>query len=150
MTHNGTLTGNSQYLMATTVMGEPWSRAAFTRRLRARLKIVAPRLGFDTSAFDADKYSGISFRKGAFSALAPHVQPHTLMKSADHKSIKTTVQHYMSDTIQQRAGNTALISRGFAEQRPAWAASVGTESVWAHDTESIDNDRWMREAYGKL
>ena len=150
MTHNGTLTGNSQYLMATTVMGEPWSRAAFTRRLRARLKIVAPRLGFDTSAFDADKYSGISFRKGAFSALVPHVQPHTLMKSADHKSIKTTVQHYMSDTIQQRAGNTALISRGFAEQRPAWAASVGTESVWAHDTESIDNDRWMREAYGKL
>ena len=73
-----------------------------------------------------------------------------LMKSADHKSIKTTVQHYMSDTIQQRAGNTALISRGFAEARPTWAQAVRTESVWTQDVESIDNDSWMRQAYGKM
>ena len=150
MTHSGSREGNKQYLMSTSVMGEPLSRSAFTRRLRTRLTAIAPVLGFDATAFDASKYSGISFRKGAFSALAPHVQPHTLMKTADHKSIKTTVQHYMSDTIQQRAGNTALIARGFAEERPAWAASVETESVWAHDTESIDNDHWMREAYGKM
>jgi len=126
------------------------SRAAFTRRFRARMTVIAPVLGLDSGAFDARKYSGISFRKGAFSALAPHVQPHMLMKSADHKSIKTTVQHYMSDTIQQRAGNTALISRGFAEARPAWAQGVRTESVWAQDVESIDNDSWMRQAYGKM
>ena len=58
--------------------------------------------------FQQKNYSGISFRKGAFSALAPHVQPHVLMKSADHKNLKTTVQHYLSETIQQRAGNTGL------------------------------------------
>jgi hypothetical protein len=150
MTHSGTAEGNSQYLLATSRYGQPLSRAAFTRRFRARMTVIAPVLGLDSGAFDARKYSGISFRKGAFSALAPHVQPHMLMKSADHKSIKTTVQHYMSDTIQQRAGNTALISRGFAEARPTWAQAVRTESVWAQDVESIDNDSWMRQAYGKM
>jgi hypothetical protein len=148
MTHPGTVEGNSQYLMATSRFGQPLTRGAFTRRFRARMTAIAPMLGMDVNAFDASRYSGISFRKGAFSALAPHVQPHMLMKSADHRSIKTTVQHYMSDTIQQRAGNTALISRGFAEERPDWARGVRTESVWAHDVESIDNDSWMRQAYG--
>ena len=150
LTHTGTRAGNSQCLMATSAAGEPLSRATFTRKLRARLMAIAPALGFDPKEFDATKYSGISFRKGASSALAPHVQPHVLMNTMDHKSIKTTVRHYMSDTIQERAGNTALISRGFAEGRPTWASQVKTESVWAHDAETIDNDVWMRETYGKM
>ena len=146
MTHTGRQEDNSQYLLATTPQGAPLTRAAFTRRFRARMAQIAPVLGFETGAFEVNNYSGISFRKGAFSALAPHVQPHTLMKSADHKNLKTTVQHYLSDTIQQRAGNTALISRGFAETRPGWAQNVKTESVWAHDVVSQD-DSWMKTVY---
>lgn len=150
MSHTGRPEDNSQYLLSVTPSGAPMSRAAFTRRFRARMEQIAPVLGFEPGAFDVNNYSGISFRKGAFSALAPHVQPHTLMQSADHKNLRTTVQHYLSDTIQQRAGNTALISRGFAETRPSWAQDVKTESVWAHQESGSENDIWIQTTIDRV
>ena len=151
LTHSGRAEDNVQYLMAPSRFERPMSRAVFTRRLRARLVAVAPLLGMDGADFDARKYSGISFRKGAFSALAKEKQPHQLMLDTDHSNIMTTIKYYLSDTIQQRAGNTAVISRGFAEPRPSWAEAVPLESVWATANGacgSSERDLW-KEVYGR-
>ena len=144
MSHSGRQEDNVQHLLAPSRFANPPSRELFTRRFRARLTLVAPNLGMDMDAFDASRWSGISFRKGAFSSLAGELQPHKLMLTTDHANIKTTVKHYLSDTIAERAGNTAIISRGFAEKRPEWAEDVQMESVWAMGMGSADEhmDQW--------
>ena len=80
----------------------------------------------------ATKWSGISFRKGGLSALAPFVQPHELAQHADHASVETTRKYYLSQTIENRAANTALMTRTMFPGE-SWAAGVQTESVWAAD-----------------
>jgi hypothetical protein len=57
--------------------------------------------------FDATNWSGISFRKGGLSALAPHVQPHELAQHADHAAVETTRKYYLTQTVEHRAANTA-------------------------------------------
>ena len=82
---------------------------------------------------------------------SPIKQPHQLMLDTDHSNIMTTIKYYLSDTIQQRAGNTAVISRGFAEPRPDWAEAVPLESVWATANGacgSSERDLW-KEVYGR-
>ena len=58
-------------------------------------------------------YSAISFRKGALSALATFLPPLMLMKVADHRSIETTNEHYIEDSLEQRAANAAASSGAF-------------------------------------
>ena len=72
------------------------------------------------------------------------------MLDTAHKNIHTTVKYYLSDTIQQRAGNTAIISRGFSEPRPDWASDVPLETVWATANGACgdsERDLW-KHAYG--
>ena len=38
------------------------------------------------------------------------------MLDTAHKNTQTTAKYYLSDTIQQRAGNTAIISRAVASK----------------------------------
>ena len=88
----------------------PRLRASFTRRLRERLTRIAPQLGANSDEFDATRWSGISFRKGGLSALAPYVQPHELAMHADHASVETTRRYYLSQTVESRAAHTALMA----------------------------------------
>ena len=107
-------------------------RQSFTRRLRGRMAYVGPALGYSGDEFDVTKWSGISFRKGGLSALAPFVQPHELAQHADHASVETTRKYYLSQTIENRAANTALMTRTMFPGE-SWAAGVQMESVWAAD-----------------
>ena len=76
---------------------------------------VANILGFDAAEFDATKFSGISFRKFALSELAKHVQPTILAAHGEHKSVETTNAYYVTQSIDQRASHTALISSGLVK-----------------------------------
>ena len=98
-----------QYVMAPSLAVNPRTTGQWTRDLRARLKRVAKLTG--CKEFDATKYAGISFRKFALSALAPHVQPTILAAHGEHKSVETTNTYYVSQSVQQRAGHTEMISR---------------------------------------
>jgi hypothetical protein len=94
--------------------GGPQLRSTFTERLRQRLLRAAPRLGLTADTMDVKAYSAISFRKGALSALAGFLPPVMLAKVADHRSVETTNTHYVEDSLEQRAANTAASSRAFA------------------------------------
>ena len=119
-----------QYVFARSGQHRPTLRSEYIRRLRTRLRNVAPSLGISDAEFDPKRWSAISFRKGGLSALAKHVQPHELAMHADHKSVETTRRYYLSHTTQARAAHTTLMSRGFAVAAP-WSATVELESVWA-------------------
>jgi len=123
---------SKQYLFARAAGALPRMRQSFTRRLRGRMAYVGPALGYSGDEFDVTKWSGISFRKGGLSALAPFVQPHELAQHADHASVETTRKYYLSQTIENRAANTALMTRTMFPGE-SWAAGVQTESVWAAD-----------------
>lgn len=99
--------------------------------MRLRLTAVAPRLGLDSSEFDATNWSSISFRKGGLSALAPHVQPHELAQHADHASVETTRKYYLSQTVEHRAANTALMARAIIGG--GGLPPVRVEAVWSSD-----------------
>jgi len=120
-----------QYVFARTAGALPRRRASFVRRLRLRLTAVAPRLGLDSSEFDATNWSSISFRKGGLSALAPHVQPHELAQHADHASVETTRKYYLSQTVEHRAANTALMARAIIGG--GGLPPVRVEAVWSSD-----------------
>ena len=89
-------------------MEKPW-----TVRMRARLTRAATLFGLKPEEFDAKNWSGISFRKGALSALAVHLQPHQLAAAGDHANVETTFKYYMELTIKNRAANTGLLEKGF-------------------------------------
>ena len=121
-----------QYLLARAAGSLPRLRRSFTQRLRRRLTAVAPLLGYTAEEFDVSNWSGISFRKGGLSALAPHVQPHELAQHADHASVETTRKYYLSQTTEHRAANTARMTRSLFPGT-SWAAGVLSESVWSAD-----------------
>jgi hypothetical protein len=81
--------------------------------MRASLTSAAELFGLSKDEFKVNNWSGISFRKGALSALAEHLQPHQLAAAADHASVETSYKYYLSQTIRQRASNTARIEAGF-------------------------------------
>jgi len=76
---------------------------------------VAQILGADPADYDASKFACISFRKFALSELAKHVQPTILAAHGEHKSVETTNAYYVSQSIDQRAAHTALISSGLVK-----------------------------------
>ena len=104
-----------QYLTAPGIATNPTTSGHWTRNLRTRIKQVANILGFDAAEFDATKFSGISFRKFALSELAKHVQPTILAAHGEHKSVETTNAYYVTQSIDQRASHTALISSGLVK-----------------------------------
>ena len=57
-----------------------------------------------------DYYCCISFRKFALSELAKHVQPIILEAHGEHKSVETTNDYYVTQSVDQRVAHTALIS----------------------------------------
>ena len=81
--------------------------------MRSRLTDAAEKFGLEKDEFCAKNWSGISFRKGALSALAAHLQPHQLAAAGDHASVETTFRYYMELTIKTRAANTKLLEKGF-------------------------------------
>lgn len=81
--------------------------------MRARLSAAAVKFGMAEDEFCAKHWSGISFRKGALSALAVHLQPHQLAAAGDHANVETTFKYYMELTIKNRAANTGLLEKGF-------------------------------------
>jgi len=93
----------------------PEGRTEFDEMLKARIIRALPRLDLDVATFDISKYSGIGFRKGSLSALA-HTKGITMTRLAahgDHVHVDTTM-HYLSDTNEQRARNSASIATHFA------------------------------------
>lgn len=109
-----TFTGNSkQYVFARTAGGYPPLSSSWTKRMRARLSAAAVKFGMAEDEFCAKHWSGISFRKGALSALAVHLQPHQLAAAGDHANVETTFKYYMELTIKNRAANTGLLEKGF-------------------------------------
>jgi hypothetical protein len=102
-----------QFVMAPSSAVNPKSSGQWTRDLRRRLKFIAVAAGLDPADFDESKYAGISFRKFALSALAQYVQPTILAAHGEHKSVETTNAYYVTQSVDQRAGHTGLISRNF-------------------------------------
>jgi hypothetical protein len=102
-----------QYVFARTCGGFPPLNAPWLKRMRASLTSAAELFGLSKDEFKVNNWSGISFRKGALSALAEHLQPHQLAAAADHASVETSYKYYLSQTIRQRASNTARIEAGF-------------------------------------
>jgi NACalpha-BTF3-like transcription factor len=115
------------------------------RRLRLRLTAVAPRLGLDSSEFDATNWSSISFRKGGLSARAPHVQPHELAQHADHASVETTRKS--RPKVRWRLG-AAAVAEATVEERPDESEdSDESESESESDEgESSEEERKKRDA----
>lgn len=111
--YHATYTGNPNAFVWTGPSGGPLLRSTFTDRLRRRLLRAAPRLGLSAEAMNVMAYSAISFHKGALSALATFLPPLMLMKVADHRSIETTNEHYIEDSLEQRAANAAASSGAF-------------------------------------
>ena len=52
-------------------------------------------------------------RRLPISALAEYVQPTILAAHGEHKSVETTNAYYVTQSVDQRAGHTGLISRNF-------------------------------------
>ena len=100
-----------QFVTAPSLAINPKTTGQWTRDLRARLNEVVTILGADPHTFDLTKYSGISFRKFALSALAPHVQPTILAAHGEHKSVETTNAYYVTQSVRQRAAHTEMISK---------------------------------------
>jgi len=135
-----------QYLFARAAGALPRQRASFTRRLRTRMRRAGTDLGYTPTEFDVSNWSGISFRKGGLSALAPHVQPHELAQHADHANVETTRKYYLTQTIEHRAANTAKMTRSMFPGS-SWAAGVTMESVWSAaivDGEANSAPIWKR------
>lgn len=105
-----------QFVTAPSLAINPKTTGQWTRDLRARLNEVVKITGADPHAFDLTKYSGISFRKFALSALAPHVQPTILAAHGEHKSVETTNAYYVTQSVQQRAAHTEMISRELTKE----------------------------------
>ena len=109
-----TFSGDSrQYVFARQCGGFPPLNGPWLKRMRFRLAESASLFGLSKTEFDVSNWSGISFRKGALSALAEHLQPHQLAAAADHASIETSYRYYLERTVAQRASNTSLIASGF-------------------------------------
>jgi hypothetical protein len=122
-----TFTGDAQqYVFARHCGGFPPLNEPWVRRMRARLTRAATLFGLKPEEFDARNWSGISFRKGALSALAEHLQPHQLAAAADHASVETAFKYYLERTVEQRAANTSLIAAGFnkAASTPMFGARM--------------------------
>ena len=62
-----------QFVMAPSLAINPKTTGQWTRDLRKRLRQVITLVGAERANIDLTKYAGISFRKFALSALAPHV-----------------------------------------------------------------------------
>lgn len=88
-------------------------RTAFIRDLRTRLVLAAPRLNVDPALFDPRHYAGLSFRKGAGSALSGQTPTNRVMDHLDHAALSSTRQ-YVEDTVTSRAANSRLMAEGFA------------------------------------
>lgn len=104
-----------QYVMAPALAVNPKTSGQWTRDLRRRLKVIAAAAGIDPSDFDETKYAGLSFRKFSLSALAKYVQPPILAAHGEHKSVETTNRYYITQSVEQRAEHTGLISRDFIQ-----------------------------------
>jgi hypothetical protein len=105
-----------QYVTAPGIAINPVTSSNWTRNLRSRIMQVAQILGTDPAEYDASKFSGISFRKFALSELAKHVQPTILAAHGEHKSVETTNAYYVTQSVDQRAAHTALISSGLIKE----------------------------------
>jgi len=92
----------------------PCGRTEFADTLRARIVLALPRLDVNIEEFDIEKYSAIGFRKGSLSALAlsEGITAPRLAAHGDHASVDTTL-HYLSDSVESRAGNSAAIASHF-------------------------------------
>eukprot|EP01047_Picozoa_sp_COSAG01_P051613 COSAG01_NODE_5346_length_4320_cov_6.836532_1_plen_101_part_00 len=99
--------------MAPTLAANPQTTGVWTRNLRARLSMIGRLIGADPAEFDVSKYAGISFRKFSLSALARYVQPTILAAHGEHKTVETTNAYYVTQSVEQRAGHTELISKDF-------------------------------------
>jgi hypothetical protein len=120
-----TFSGDShQFVFARTLGTHPPMERSWTRRMRTRLTTAAALFGMDDDEFSADNWSGISFRKGSLSALAAHVQPHTLAAHGDHASIETSYKYYLEMSITNKAANTKLLERGFLTGTTATAQTA--------------------------
>ena len=86
--------------------------------------------GYDREAW-ATAATKECVRKGGLSALAPHVQPHELAQHVDHASVETTRKYYLSQTVEHRAANTALMAR--AVIGGGGLPPVRVEAVWSSD-----------------
>ena len=92
----------------------PCGRTEFADTLRARIVLALPRLDVNIEEFDIEKYSAIGFRKGSLSALAHSrgITAPRLAAHGDHTSVDTTL-HYLSDSVESRAGNSSAIASHF-------------------------------------